>query len=872
MIAFAGILIGAVNLFQNPDYSMTDGVGGAVAWSIYKDGARTITATNAESGVFILTAVEPKNGYFMQTPLTLKPGAAYRLSAEVMSDLPSDASFALQVQNHYYAKAISLEVPRSTSGEWKRIEWKGAMIGSADVADYSIGFRVRAGSGGPASIRIRNLSLEPLDEAARAGSKPIAPSNLAKVPLRVVPVWPLLMHVPPENARIKVYWPGPVSEGAEGTRAIGCIGRKTASGIFGADGYAWLDFGSVEQTAREMTLKVVDAGGQVLRADRYVIRVDSNTALNGPSGRRLNNFVTELHNGRLADGALRFFCPERGFVWISFVDRDGGRERSARGYLDNSAAACVRFDPDEPYTETMRMVSAGWHTLHVRAAVPGSRVRIHAVKRLGMNLWGVKIPQSGPCRFDEQTYCYTTAFMRRYRLPAANYVTAGPRHFEDPTSPMLTFLAGRGMLLTGGVSYLLEKPDIDRDFCRSSLRSGMWERGWNIIVDECFIGGKRCDHAQLSETIWEMYNEHPEREVSVFNADAVRSDFNDPKVHVSELAAIANTGNGNGICLPELYFKATPDMEYFNSVVDRAATLVKDAEALVPVMRGRIYMHVSPFVDLGHFTSVITPEIDVKHQYGMLAYCFATDPRFECVAGIGGGPNGYCEEELVRWTGRVFRYYGIEGGTENLAEKMGYRRVPGLVKNPDFDSGLDGWIIESGVVEPFEHRNLGSSIESRQYDYSVGLHAAKFVTRASVVNRLSQTMEGLERGRHYALLFALVNGDSIENPTIGPPPRAFSAKVEGATCIDDLTVVHRQGKKYKYSIKHAGKDIYVNTYRYVFRADSSAAKLVFEDRDGNGLAAPDGTTQVINYIVVRPYYCEGPEQIPEIVSAIKKGI
>lgn len=871
MTGLAIALFAAVNLFQNPDYSMTDGIGGPVAWSLYIDGAKTLTATNAGDGAFVLTAVEPKNGYFIQTPLTLKPGAQYRLGAEVMCDLPEGSVFALQVQNHYFAKSISVEVPRTTGGKWNRIEWCGPMIASANTANYSIGFKARAGRNAPASVKVRNLIFEPMDEDALKGSKPIAPSNLAKVPLRAVPVWPLLSKIPCDAAKIRVYWPGPVSSKSGKRRVSGTIGGKRAEGIFGEDGYAWIDFGAIDPKARKLALEVRDAGGSLLRQDSYVMRTVSGAAMRGPSGRKLNNFVIEIHNGELKDGVLHFFRPEDGFVWISFTARDGGREKTARGYLDDCAVACVKYDPDEPHTETMRNVKAGWHRLHVKDAGKGSRVRIHAVKRLGMSLWGVKLPLAGPCSIEEQYHCFTTAFMRCYRLPGANYVTAGPMHLADPLSPMLLFLAGRGMHVTGGVQYGLEKPDIDREYCRKTLKSGMWNKGLSVTVDECFIGGKRCDHAQLTETIWEMYNEHPEREVSLFYADAVRRCFTDPKVHVSELAALANTGYGNGICLPELYFKASKDMEYFDSVIDKIATMVQNAVALVPAMKGKVYMHISPFTGLGHFTSVITPEIDVKHQYGMLAYRFATDPRFESVAGIGGGPTSYCEEELVRWTGRIFRYYGVEGGTENLAEKMGFRRVPGFVRNPDFEDGLEGWTVENGSVGTFRHRNLGNSIESRQYDFTVGQKAARFVTDGGTVNRLSQTLHGLEKGRHYVLLFALVNGDTIDNPTIGPPPRAFSAKIEGAGLVEGLTFVNRCGKKYKYSIKHAGKDIYVNTYRYVFRADSDTAKIVFEDRNADGSAAPDGTAQVINYIVIRPYYHEGDGDIAKIVSAIREG-
>ena len=39
----------------------------------------------------------------------------------------------------------------------------------------------------------------------------------------------------------------------------------------------------------------------------------------GPRGTRLNNFVTRLHDGPLAEDDVRFFVPEDGWVWMSIT-------------------------------------------------------------------------------------------------------------------------------------------------------------------------------------------------------------------------------------------------------------------------------------------------------------------------------------------------------------------------------------------------------------------------------------------------------------------------------------------------------------------------------------------------------------------------
>lgn len=856
----------AVNLFCNPDYSEDDGVGGPCAWTLYHDGVQTVRAKALGDGEWELVAVEPKLGYFRQAPVTLVPGARYRFSAKVKCDLPEGAVFMLDVQNHWWGKSIRVKAPRTTGGEWKEIAWEGAMIDSRKTDDYSIGFAMKAGPTGSASVRLRDVKLEPLDEAAVKGSKPLDPRNLAKIPARIVPVEPLLTRVDPANAAFTCYWPGPA----------GCVLRGELSGgrrqaKFGEDGRATLVFGKVGFRKARLRLQAVDAEGRVLREDSYPVLTEKPENLKGPEGRRLNNLVTELHNGPLANGRTRFFRKTDGFVWISFSAADGGRERTARGYLDGSAVAAVRFDPDERYTEAMRFVKGGWHELEVREAAAGSRLRIHAVPRLGMSLWGVRLPEGGPCSMSENLHVFTMPFMRRYRLPASNFATACGHRFDDPANPTARCLASRGWTLFGGVQYRPEWT-VDHALAREKFRDGMWAKGWGVDVDELCIHEPRTHHAAIADVLWEMFDECPDRQVDLFFGDADKFAFDDEKVHASLLAAMANSGRGNGILLPELYAEATKEIAGVDASIDHYADVKLSAERMVPAMKGKFYLHMSPYTGLGHWTSGTYPEVDLKHQYAYLMYRLATDPRFADAGGLGGGPTSYCEEELIRWTGRCFRYYGIEGGADNLAEKLGYARLPGFAKNVDFDHGLEGWTVEGGDVKPRNVPRLGKGFEARvKARGKEGDNVAEFTTVEGVPSRLSQTLTGLKPGEYYTVMFVHGNSDSLEKPSREKPPRAMTARLEGCACVKDLTFHYRIRRPLRLFRAPEGSVGYLNTYRYVFKASSASAKLVFEDRDDEGRAAPAGTRQFLNYVVVRPFYHEDEADIAEIIRVLTRG-
>jgi hypothetical protein len=56
--------------------------------------------------------------------------------------------------------------------------------------------------------------------------------------------------------------------------------------------------------------------------------------------------------------------------------------------------------------------------------------------------------------------------------------------------------------------------------------------------------------------------------------------------------------------------------------------------------------------------------------------------------------------------------------------------------------------------------------------------------------------------------------------------------------------------------------------RYVFRADSNKARLVFTDRKDDGSVAPEGFQQVLNYVSFMPYYVEPADDPADIAAAL----
>ena len=57
--------------------------------------------------------------------------------------------------------------------------------------------------------------------------------------------------------------------------------------------------------------------------------------------------------------------------------------------------------------------------------------------------------------------------------------------------------------------------------------------------------------------------------------------------------------------------------------------------------------------------------------------------------------------------------------------------------------------------------------------------------------------------------------------------------------------------------------------RQVFRAESAEGVLTFADRAIDGSAEKPGTRRALNYIILRPYYNEGEEEIRFLRDMLK---
>lgn len=147
---------------------------------------------------------------------------------------------------------------------------------------------------------------------------------------------------------------------------------------------------------------------------------------------------------------------------------------------------------------------------------------------------------------------------------------------------------------------------------------------------------------------------------------------------------------GGGYICREQYLSERPTEAKARAAIRKMAEEMPLWEEGLPGSTGRTIM-VLAFMCQPTYSLNLYPSVDFKVHMDMQFRFLATHPAFFGLGGVQEYASSYADEEAVRWAGRLFRHYCIEGNTDALSDD------PYLlthVENPDFDEGAAGWTPE----------------------------------------------------------------------------------------------------------------------------------------------------------------------------------
>lgn len=863
------VLSAARNLIYNFNHSEKLAIGLPIGWQkhIRDKMFAAVDVTPQRDGSLKIDVKGEPYAFYEQRNLKLVPGGKYRISYDVKTSGLHGAPVYIFLRDSKWdwnSNQQAPNLPDNTKGEWVHQEGIVTMCAHEGATEHTLSIcclHTKATDG--ISFLIRNLRLEAMDEVTDRASAPIGGADLDKLVARIVPVNPRLSNVNADDAHMTFYWPGEPESGRTNcvlaVQVKGQKGRSPVSERLNSEGYATVRLGRLWPSKYEVEASVIDSAGVTLARNEYAIAA-RRPEKSITAGRRLNNLVTALVDQPLTNGVVEFSRDTSGWVWISF---EGDVGTAAVGYLDDIGYPVIRRRDGERHFETQRFVSSGRHVLSVSGVKGCGRLRINAVK----TIWG-QLPsmKSTPTLSYRWGSTYTLPFCNRFDIHTAlNTGTFRVRSKMHVNSEFAGYVYERGMRMFANVRVNPDGPLYDDyDETWKTLTAGPWTDGFSLSIDENRLNTPPRRTVNYAEAAWRMNALRPDQSLNLFYADTSYGDYYDrPQTQVSEISSVINSGNGTGLLCPELYAPVRSTRADLDRYLDAYGKFIATASKLVPASRGSVVLYGATYVRIGDWSNYVTPSTDIKAHYAAMYHAFATDPRFAECAGIGRGGMSCGGEELLRWTARMVRYYALEGGTENFADRYGFGWAPGFVKNADMDEGLAGWTAKGDIVAE-RLRRYGVRFQRRQaVPLGTGDGVATFTTHAAASNELSQEIVGLRPGACYSVLCCVADRDAVaagggkvwgEKSSVG-----FSVRLEGATEIPELRLENVSAESWKVGLR---------TLRYVFRATSPVARLVFVDRNDDGTAAPEGFKQALNYVSFMPYYIEPTDEPSEVAAAL----
>ncbi len=252
------------------------------------------------------------------------------------------------------------------------------------------------------------------------------------------------------------------------------------------------------------------------------------------------------------------------------------------------------------------------------------------------------------------------------------------------------------------------------------------------------------------------------------------------------------------------------------------------------------------------------PNVDYHVWMDQQMNVVANNPSLANIAGLNWWTSLLADEETVRFVGKLYRHYAIEGKTNLLTSDPLFLTH---IENADFEHGTQGWNLhpaEDGTISPKSFPRYGR-IEGRFMGLGrpadpehVGDTFLWMKRSQKGPNTFSQTIRNLQPGRLYSFkMFVCDYGDLIT-----PKPKIVEeAKTIANVSIEGVDVDAARSFSEVYASNPEPKIPVCITYHWkVFRAKSSVATLSVSDwQSATQPPPPFGQEQAFNFIEIQPY-------------------
>ena len=252
------------------------------------------------------------------------------------------------------------------------------------------------------------------------------------------------------------------------------------------------------------------------------------------------------------------------------------------------------------------------------------------------------------------------------------------------------------------------------------------------------------------------------------------------------------------------------------------------------------------------------PNVDYHVWMDQQMNIVANHPEMSGMAGLEWWTSVLADEETVRFVGKLYRHYAIDGKTEMLTKDPLFLTH---IQNADFEKGSESWTLhpaEEGTIAVKSFPRYGR-IEGRYMGLGrpadpehIGDTFLWMRRSEKGPNTFSQTIKDLEPGRLYSMKMFSCDYNDLVTPKA---KKIEETKSIGTVAIEGVDVDAKRSFTEVYSSNPEPKiPVCITYYWKVFRAKATTAKLTVSDwQSENEPGVPFGQEQTFNFLEIQPY-------------------
>jgi hypothetical protein len=591
--------------------------------------------------------------------------------------------------------------------------------------------------------------------------------------------------------------------------------------------------------------------------------VDDSTPV--PEGRKLNNLVTLLLDvaPTAATESFPFVRSSDGWVFISFTTHGEGTIRLT---LDK---APIHSAPESgPTHEAMHYVTKGRHTLRIEGigTITLEHLSLKAIPELMHCGLGLNPQIKSYGRYDVD-------FLQRDILPNVTTLIV-PNGIKLPDTVIEDWhRQGKRFVAEVGINSQAKGTDEHAAFWTSFFSKAPFIDG--IIINEVIVNRpisewvrvmtpERLARFDQERAAYECYSEafkkihadsrFADKSIYVYVGGSGKK-LNQEIIGTHVIRSIIDCGY---FVAPERYLHEMSSEQGSRNALQTFLDGLADWETKEPGVKKQMVITFG-LLSMPPGSINKQPNVDYHVWMDQQMNLVANDPTLANIAGLNWWTSVLADEETVRFVGKLYRHYAIEGRTDMLTHDPLFLTH---IQNADFEHGTDVWILhpaEGGSIAAKSFPRYGR-IEGRYMGLGtppdpehIGDTFLWMKRSKKRPNTFSQTIKDLQPGRLYSFEMFVCDYNDLLTPK---PRKVEDAKSFSTVLIEGADVDTARSFIEVYPSSPEPKIPVCITYHWqVFRAKSTTAILTVSDwEDPDQPTGPFGQEQAFNFLEIQPYH------------------